>query len=106
MGFELDYIFNPGSIAVAGASESPEKFGHNYFKNLLENFDGNVYPINVRATEILGVPTYKSVRDLPESVDYVVSAVPNREALDLVEACVSKGVKTLHFFTDFRFFLL
>lgn len=99
MGFELDYIFNPGSIAVAGASESPEKFGHNYFKNLLENFDGNVYPINVRATEILGVPTYKSVRDLPESVDYVVSAVPNKEALDLVEACVSKGVKTLHFFT-------
>ncbi|MDA0989050.1 MAG: CoA-binding protein [Chloroflexi bacterium] len=99
MGLELDYIFHPRSIAIAGASESPEKFGHTYFKNVLENFSGKVYPINVRATEILGVPTYKSIRDLPENVDYVVSAIPNRDALDLVDACVSKGVKTLHLYT-------
>jgi acyl-CoA synthetase (NDP forming) len=99
MGLELDYIFHPRSIAVAGASESPEKFGHTYFKNILENFSGNVYPINARATEILGVPTYKSVRDIPGDVDYVVSAVPNRDAIDLVNDCVSKGVKALHFFT-------
>ena len=99
MGLELDYIFHPRSIAIAGASESPEKFGHTYFKNILENFSGKVYPINVRATEILGVPTYKSIRDLPENVDYVVSAIPNRDALDLVDACVSKGVKALHLYT-------
>jgi acyl-CoA synthetase (NDP forming) len=99
MGLEIDYIFHPRSVAVAGASESPEKFGHTYFKNILENFRGKVYPINARATEVLGVPTYKSIRDLPENVDYVVSAVPNRDALDLVDACVSKGVKALHFYT-------
>ena len=99
MGLELDYIFHPRSIAIAGASESPEKFGHTYFKNVLENFSGRVYPVNARATEILGVPTYKSVRDIPGEVDYVVSAVPNRDALDLVNDCISKGVKTLHFFT-------
>jgi len=99
MGLELDYIFHPRSIAIAGASESPEKFGHTYFKNVLENFSGKVYPINVRATEILGVPTYKSIRDLPENIDYVVSAIPNRDALDLVDACVSKGVKALHLYT-------
>ena len=28
MGFELDYIFNPKSVAVAGSSESPDKTGH------------------------------------------------------------------------------
>ena len=99
MGLELDYIFHPRSIAVAGASESPDKWGHAYFKNVLEHFSGKVYPINVRATEILGVPTYKSIRDLPENVDYVVSAIPNRDALDLVDACISKGVRALHLYT-------
>ena len=99
MGLELDYIFHPRSIAVAGASESPDKFGHTYFKNVLEHFSGEVYPINARATEILGVPTHRSVRDVPGDVDYVVSAVPNRAALELVDDCISKGVKALHFFT-------
>ena len=96
---EIDYIFHPRSIAVAGASESPDKTGHIYFKSVLENFRGKVYPINFRATEILGVPTYKSVRDLPENVDYVISAIPNRDILDLVDACISKGAKILHLFT-------
>lgn len=99
MGFELDYIFNPKSVAVAGASESPDKTGHTYFKNLLDEFPGKVYPINIRAPEILGVPTFQSIRDLPEDVDYVISAIPNRDVLDLVDACISKNVKTLHLFT-------
>ena len=99
MGLEIDYLFHPRSIAVAGASESPDKTGHTYFKNVLENFKGKSYPINFRAPEVLGVPTYKSVRDLPEDVDYVISAIPNRDIIDLVEACISKNAKVLHLFT-------
>jgi acyl-CoA synthetase (NDP forming) len=99
MGLEIDYIFHPRTIAIAGASESPDKTGHMYFKNALDNFQGNVYPINFRATEVLGVPTYKSVRDLPENVDYVISAIPNRDIMDLVEACISKQAKILHLYT-------
>ena len=99
MGLDIDYIFHPRSIAVAGASESPDKTGHTYFKNVLENFRGKSYPINFRAPEVLGVPTYKSVRDLPENVDYVISAIPNRDILDLVDACITKGAKILHLYT-------
>ncbi|MQF48813.1 hypothetical protein FIM08_02790 [SAR202 cluster bacterium AC-647-N09_OGT_505m] len=99
MGLEIDYLFHPRSIAVAGASESPDKTGHTYFKNVLENFQGKAYPINFRAPEVLGVPTYKSVRDLPENVDYVISAIPNRDILDLVDACITKGAKILHLYT-------
>ena len=99
MGLELDYIFHPRSIAVAGASASPDKQGHQYFRNHLDTFSGPVYPINMRADEILGVPAYKSVRDLPDNVDYVISAIPNRDILDLADACASKGVKVLHLFT-------
>ena len=99
MGIELDYIFNPRTIAVAGASESPEKTGRTYFKNILEDFPGKVYPVNIRAPKILGVQSYKSIRDIPENVDYVISAIPNRDVLDLVDACISKGAKVLHLFT-------
>ncbi|MBF8267411.1 MAG: hypothetical protein HW388_919 [Dehalococcoidia bacterium] len=99
MGLELDSLFHPKSIAVAGASASPEKQGHNYFKNLLDSFHGKVYPINFRAEEVLGVPTYKSVRDIPENVDYVISAIPNLEILDLVDACIAKKARVLHLYT-------
>lgn len=100
MGFELDYIFHPRSVAVAGASASPDKRGHTYFKALLElGFRGKTYPVNNRASEILGVPAYPSVRDIPGEVDYVISSIPNRDILDLVDACAAKGVKVLHLFT-------
>ncbi len=99
MGFDLDYIFHPRNIAVAGASESPEKTGHTYFKTQLENFKGKVYPINFRAKEVLGVPTYQTVKDLPEDVDYVISAIPNTNIIDLVRDCISKNVKILHLYT-------
>ncbi|SVC45897.1 uncharacterized protein METZ01_LOCUS298751, partial [marine metagenome] len=99
MGLDLDYIFHPKNIAVAGASESPDKTGHTYFKNQLENFKGTVYPINFRAKEVLGVPTYQSIKDLPEDVDYVISAIPNTNIIDLVRDCISKNVKILHLYT-------
>lgn len=99
MGLEIDYLFHPRNMAVAGASESPDKTGHTYFKHQLENFKGKVYPINFRAPEVLGVPTYQSVRDLPENVDYVISAIPNRDIIDLVDACISKQAKLLHLYT-------
>ena len=88
MGRELDYVFHPRSIAVAGASSSPDKSGHTYLKTLLDDgFPGAVYPVNHRAEEVLGIRAYPSVREIPGDVDYVISSIPNRGALDLVDAC-------------------
>ncbi|MGE5849395.1 MAG: CoA-binding protein, partial [Candidatus Methylomirabilota bacterium] len=66
MSHPLDAIFRPKSVAVVGASNAPEKYGYIILKNILDaGFAGSVYPVNPKATEILGRPCTKGVADLP-----------------------------------------
>ena len=58
----LDGLFRPKSIAVIGASATPGKIGHTVIKNLIESkYQGEIYPINPSATEILGKKVYQSL---------------------------------------------
>jgi predicted CoA-binding protein len=46
---QLDAILKPKSVAVIGASTSPDKIGYEILKNILDSgFKGSVYPINPR----------------------------------------------------------
>ncbi|MFX1243303.1 MAG: CoA-binding protein, partial [Promethearchaeota archaeon] len=95
----LDYIFHPRSVAVAGAS-THEGPGGSFVGAIKEmGFQGPLYPVNPKATEILGLPCYPRLRDVPGPVDYVISSVPAPVVPELVEDCGVKEVKTLHFFT-------
>ena len=62
-------------------------------------FTGQVYPINPKATEILGLKAYPSVRDVPGPVDYAIFAVPARLVPPTMEDCAAKKVKAVHIFT-------
>ncbi len=94
-GSNLDFFFNPRSIAVIGASATPGKVGYEILRNLLERFRGRVYPINPKAKEILGLRAYPSVLDVPDDIDLAVIAVPAPEVLKVAEECGIKGVKGL-----------
>ncbi len=73
----LEMFFAPQSIAVVGAAREPGKLGYNVLDNLLQyGYTGKVYPINPKATEIMGLPSYPTVLDIPGPVDLAVLAVP------------------------------
>ncbi|MDZ4159052.1 MAG: CoA-binding protein, partial [Anaerolineaceae bacterium] len=92
----LDGLFKPGSVAVVGASTQPGKIGYTVLKNLLESkFDGKIYPINPDAKEILGLPAYPTVGDVPGSIDAAAIIVPAKYVAQVVEECGKKGVKGL-----------
>ena len=83
----LDALFNPGSVAVIGASERPGSVGRTLLWNLLRSpFGGTVYPVNPRRHSVLGVHCYASVADLPEPVDLAVIATPAPGVPDVVAA--------------------
>jgi len=86
-------FFEPKSVAVVGASRNPEKLGHVVLRQLLENFEGRVYPVNPKADEILGLKCYPSVTSLPEAVDLAAVAVPAPITPQVVRECGEKGVK-------------
>jgi acetyltransferase len=93
-------VFSPKSIAIAGASTNVDSPGHDYLRALVEfGFPGPVYPINPRATEIMGVPAYRSLLDVPGDVDYVISCIPAEGVPGLIDECRTKHVAALHLFT-------
>jgi len=96
----LEEILHPESIAVVGASNNPRAQGYGFTAPLLEyGYQGKIYPVNPKYQEILGLKAYPSLRDIPGSVDYVISCIPAREVLGMLDDCSQKGGKALHLFT-------
>jgi acyl-CoA synthetase (NDP forming) len=90
----LSSILKPKSIAVIGASTSPDKLGHEIMKNILDSgFPGAVYPINPKADAILDIPCHVSVKDIAEAPDMAVIIIPARFVPQALEECGQKGVK-------------
>ncbi len=91
---QLDYLFNPKTVAVIGASNIPGKWGCNILSLLLTRGSGKVYPVNKNKSEVLGVKAYSSILEVPGPVDFAAITVSNDMLPSVMEDCVRKGVKT------------
>jgi acetate---CoA ligase (ADP-forming) len=90
----LDSLFRPRSVAVMGASNNKFSIGNRVVKNLLDyGFKGQIYPINPKESEILGLKAYPSILDVPKPVDIVCIAVKSTLVPQMVEDCGKQGVK-------------
>lgn len=94
---DLTGLFNPKSVAVVGASTQEGKVGYIITDNLKNcGFKGDIYPVNTKADgEILGLPAYKSVLDIPGDVDLAVMSIPARFMNASLEECGQKGIKNV-----------
>jgi len=91
----LEAFFNPKSVAVVGASTSPEKLGYAVLDNLVNGGYaevGKIYPINPKADEILGQKAYPSVLDVPETIDLAVIVIPYPYVPAVLEECGKKEI--------------
>jgi acetate---CoA ligase (ADP-forming) len=71
----LEKFFDPKSVAVIGASSDPKKVGFALTSNLLKGRQRKIYPVTLTEKEILGVPAFASVLDIPEDIDLAIIAV-------------------------------
>lgn len=89
-------VLFPDTIAVVGASRRPESVGHQILANIqAAGFNGAVYAVNNEAMEVLGLPSYARVSDIPDRVSLAVVAVPAQQVHGVVEDCADAGVRTL-----------
>lgn len=87
-------FLEPASVAVVGASRSPEKVGYGVFANLVQaGFPGPVYAVNPSGGELLGRPLYPSIDAIPGPVDLGVFVVPPKAILAGIPALARKGMK-------------
>lgn len=94
----LDAVFSPRGVAIAGASPSGG-FASGVIRGLQAAGFPGIYPVNPKYTEVLGLPCFASIRDIPGTVDHVVVSIPAESSLALLDDCAVKGVKSVHFFT-------
>ncbi len=92
----LDCFFSPQSIAVIGASTNTSKLGYAVVDNLVNGDflrDGRkVYPINPKADEILGLPAFPVVSDIPDPIDLAVIVIPYPLVPEAMRTCGEKGI--------------
>jgi len=87
----LQRMLNPKVVAVIGATETPDSVGRTLMENLL-SFGENLYPINPKRPNVLGVKAFQRIADVPAPVDLAVIATPAFTVPDVVGECEKAGV--------------
>jgi len=88
----LDALLNPRSIALFGASNQPGKVGYVCLKNLQGAYPGKIYPIHPEEKEILGLPAYSNLDQVPGPIDLAFIIVPVEAVLSVIDQCGRKRV--------------
>jgi len=93
--------FDARTVAVIG----DKRMGGYMWLRALKRFTGKLYSVQIDPNEIpgieaMGITNYKSLADVPEPVDYAVSAVPRQVAPRILQDCVDNKVAAIGFFTS------
>lgn len=90
----LNFLFEPESVAVIGASIRPRSVGATVMQNLLAGgFKGPIMPVNPKYRAVAGVLTYPDVKALPETPDLAVICTPPQTVPELIQALGDRGTR-------------
>ncbi len=96
MPTELVSFFYPKSVAIIGASRSPEKLGTIILKNIRESgFTGKIYPVNPHADSINDIKAYPDITKLPETPELVIISIPSCQVVEVLKQVGEKGTKNV-----------
>jgi acyl-CoA synthetase (NDP forming) len=97
----LKRAFAARTVAVIG----DKRMGGYMWLRAMSTFTGKLYSVQIDPNEIpgieaMGVDNRKSLAEIPERVDYAVSAVPRQVAPRILKDCVANKVGAIGFFTS------
>jgi len=80
------------SIAVVGATGKKDRYGYVIFRYLLDR-GYRVFPVHPALKEIDGVKAYRSLSDIPDTVEAVDIVVNPRVTEKVIDECIRLGIK-------------
>lgn len=90
----MQKLFSAKSVVVIGVSESEDNLGKNILSNLVRfGYKGKIYAVGPRGGQVLGLPVYRTVKELPQPVELAVILTPARFIPQILLECGEKGVK-------------
>jgi acetyltransferase len=97
MNYEQHYLtslFEPKSIAIIGASETPGSIGATLVSNVIDGgFKGKLYFVNPRHETVFGQKAYDSVESIPHRLDLAVICTRAETVPAVVDACGRAGTR-------------
>ena len=87
-------MLNPRSFAIVGATPRQQYGGRMLAAALKMQDRVKVYAVNPKYEDIMGVKSYKSITDLPETPDVVAVVVPYNHVLSTLKEAHAKGTRT------------
>jgi acetyltransferase len=90
----LKPLFAPKSVAVFGTSDRVDSVGQIVFQNMLQSgFQGDLFAINPRHTDVQGCKAYSCLSQINGPVDLAVIATPPETVPNIIDECGKHNVK-------------
>ncbi|MBW2283886.1 MAG: CoA-binding protein [Deltaproteobacteria bacterium] len=90
----LDIFMAPKSVAVIGVTRKTGKGSYNPIECMQWfGYEGEIYPVNPFADEILGLKCYRDIKEVERPVDLAVIAAPRERVPGIVEDCAAMGIQ-------------
>ncbi|WP_440997507.1 bifunctional acetate--CoA ligase family protein/GNAT family N-acetyltransferase [Arhodomonas sp. SL1] len=90
----LEYLFEPRSVALIGASRKEGSVGSVVARNLFKSgFEGPVMPVNPKHRAVQGVLAYPDVASLPMTPDLAVIATPPKTIPGIIGELGERGTR-------------
>jgi acetyltransferase len=90
----LQYLFDPHSVAVIGASERPGSVGATVLRNMLAaEFQGPVYAVNPKYRTLSDRRVYPDVAALPAAPELAVICTPARTVPAIIAELAVRGTR-------------
>ena len=92
----LTQLFEPGTVAVVGASERENSVGGVVFQNILNSqFKGRLFAVNPKYSSIFGQACFKNVEEVGARIDLAVIATRPQTVPSVIEQCGRAGVRNV-----------
>lgn len=97
----LEPMFSPKSITIIGASGGEGKISARPLYLLRKlGYQGSIYPVNAKYTEIEGFPCYQDIESLPNDIDMAILSIRATDVLPTLERLAEKSVKSAVVFSS------
>jgi len=78
---------------VVGATAEPHHGGRHLVENLTRGYEGPIYPVNPKYSEVLGLKCYPKVSEIEGPLDLALIFVPARAVPGVLEDCVTRRLR-------------
>jgi acetate---CoA ligase (ADP-forming) len=91
----LHNFFYPSNIVIIGASSRKGSIGYELTASVLDyGYTGNIFLVNPSTDQILGLPCFKNISDIPVIPELAIILVPKKFVEEVIDSSIKKGIKS------------